>query len=99
MECVDDVAGLPSRCVSKLFAPIPLKSVGRISLGLLLTTRARCKGKPPGHYVLLVRENNLTDITDHERFTIEEWTKLASSVSAETSLSVLRSLIVNVIQV
>jgi len=47
-----------------------------------------------------VRENNLTDITDHERFTIEEWTKLASSVSAETSLSVLRSLIaVNVIQV
>jgi len=38
MECVDDVAGLPSRCVSKLFAPIPLKSVGRISLGLLLTT-------------------------------------------------------------
>jgi hypothetical protein len=36
MERVDDVAGLPSRYTSKLFAPVQIKSLGRVSMGPLL---------------------------------------------------------------
>ena len=36
MERVDDIAGLPARYVSKLFAPLPVKNFGRTSLGPLL---------------------------------------------------------------
>jgi hypothetical protein len=36
MELVDEIAGLPARYVAKLFAPIPVKSVGKTSLGPLL---------------------------------------------------------------
>ncbi len=35
-ESVDEVAGLPDRYVSKLFAPVPIKGIGRKSLGPLL---------------------------------------------------------------
>jgi len=36
MERLDDISGLPSRYVSKLFAPMELKSLGKVSLGPLL---------------------------------------------------------------
>jgi hypothetical protein len=36
MEVVDDVAGLPLRYSSKIFAPVPVKSVGKVSLGPIL---------------------------------------------------------------
>jgi hypothetical protein len=36
MEAVDDLAGLPLRYTSKIFAQKKLKSVGRVSLGPLL---------------------------------------------------------------
>jgi hypothetical protein len=36
MEVVDEVAGLPLRYSSKLFAPFPIKSFGRVSLGPIL---------------------------------------------------------------
>src|SRR5262245_6014051 len=35
-ETYDDVAGLPLRYTSKLLAPVPIKTLGRISLGPLL---------------------------------------------------------------
>jgi hypothetical protein len=35
-ESVDDVAGLPQRYTAKLLAPIPIKTLGKISLGPLL---------------------------------------------------------------
>src|SRR5262245_29579627 len=35
-ETIDDVAGLPTRYTTKLLAPIPIKSLGRVSLGPLL---------------------------------------------------------------
>jgi hypothetical protein len=35
-EDIDDAAGLPSRYCAKLVAPIPVRSVGRTSLSLLL---------------------------------------------------------------
>src|SRR5260370_18035116 len=37
MEAVDDLAGLPLRYTSKIFAEKKLKGVGRISLGPILT--------------------------------------------------------------
>jgi hypothetical protein len=36
MERLDDVAGLPQRYISKLLAPLPVKGIGRVSLGPLL---------------------------------------------------------------
>jgi hypothetical protein len=36
MEIIDEVAGLPTRYTSKIFAPARLKTVGRVSLGPLL---------------------------------------------------------------
>ena len=35
-ETIDQVGGLPERYVNKLFAPVPLKGLGRVSMGLLL---------------------------------------------------------------
>lgn len=35
-ETVDRIAGLPDRYTSKLFAPIPIKGMGRVSLGPML---------------------------------------------------------------
>jgi hypothetical protein len=40
MERLDDVSGLPSRYISKLLAPVPVKGVGRVSLGPLCGTLA-----------------------------------------------------------
>jgi hypothetical protein len=36
MERIDDLAGLPSRYVSKLFAPMELKSLSKVSMGPVL---------------------------------------------------------------
>jgi len=36
METVDEVAGLPLRYTSKLFAPFPIKTLGKVSLGPIL---------------------------------------------------------------
>jgi hypothetical protein len=36
MESLDQVAGLPSRYAAKLLSPVPVRSLGRISLGPLL---------------------------------------------------------------
>ena len=36
MERLDDIAGLPQRYISKLLAPLPVKGIGKISLGPLL---------------------------------------------------------------
>ena len=36
METLDDIAGLPTRYVSKLFAPRAMKTLGKISLGPLI---------------------------------------------------------------
>lgn len=36
METIDEVAGLPTRYVSKLLAPVPIKGIGRTSLGPIL---------------------------------------------------------------
>jgi hypothetical protein len=36
MERLDEIAGLPSRYVSKLLAPVPVRNIGRVSLGPLL---------------------------------------------------------------
>jgi hypothetical protein len=36
MEQLDEIAGLPSRYVSKLLAPVPIKAFGPVSLGPLL---------------------------------------------------------------
>lgn len=35
-ETIDSVAGLPERYTVKLFAPVPVKGLGRVSMGLLL---------------------------------------------------------------
>lgn len=35
-EVIDDTAGLPVRYTSKLLAPIPIKGIGRVSLGPML---------------------------------------------------------------
>ena len=36
METLDDIAGLPTRYVSKIFAPRAMKTLGKISLGPLI---------------------------------------------------------------
>lgn len=36
MEVVDEVAGLPTRYTSKIFAPIAIKTLGKVSLGATL---------------------------------------------------------------
>ena len=39
MEAVDELAGLPLRYTSKVFAPTPIKTLGKISLGATLGSR------------------------------------------------------------
>ena len=36
METVDNAAGLPSRYTAKLLAPVPMRTLGRVSLGPML---------------------------------------------------------------
>jgi len=36
MEVVDEVAGLPTRYTSKVFAPMAIKTLGKVSLGAIL---------------------------------------------------------------
>src|SRR5262249_40908533 len=36
MEMVDEVAGLPLRYSNKIFAPVPIKTLGKVSLGPIL---------------------------------------------------------------
>jgi hypothetical protein len=36
METLDDISGLPTRYVSKIFSPTPLRGLGRVSLGPLI---------------------------------------------------------------